>query len=167
MPELTIAGQTFTVEPRYGEGHELTAGEASALNQTFFENIRNNMAKKVKDALEAGSFDASAFQQQITEYAGEYQFGIRSSSGPRDPVMSEAMNLARAKIRELLKKSGKKADAEAVSAAAEKLLASPKGEPIMALARQRVEEAQALAADQLDDLISSIPEKAPEAPVEA
>jgi hypothetical protein len=49
MEQITIAGQSFNVPIRYEEGHELTSGEASALNQTYHENIRNNLAKKAKE----------------------------------------------------------------------------------------------------------------------
>ena len=43
--EITIAGQVFSVPVRYAAGHVLTEGEASALNQTYHENLRNNFAR--------------------------------------------------------------------------------------------------------------------------
>ena len=55
MPHtITIAGKPFTVEPKFEAGHVLTANEASTLNQTWFENLRNNFAPKAK---EGGSQD--------------------------------------------------------------------------------------------------------------
>src|SRR5882724_10133517 len=102
VEQITIAGSTYNVPVRYEEGHELTAGEASALNQTFHENIRNNLAKLAKDGL--------LTQEKVDEYSGTYQFGVRAAGAgvSRDPVMSEAMRIAKKQIAELLKKSGKK-----------------------------------------------------------
>src|SRR6266446_4903096 len=67
MEQITIAAQTFNVPLRYEEGHELSAGEASALNQTYHENIRNNLAKKAKEG--------TLTQADVDAYASEYQFG--------------------------------------------------------------------------------------------
>lgn len=158
MEQLTIAGKTFSLAPRYEEGHELTAGEASALNQTYFENVRNNCAKKVKDE----GWD----QDQITNYAEGYQFGVRTGGGgggERDPVMSEATRIAKDIIRKKLKELGKKnVDPKAIVTAAKALV--EKNPKITELAKQRVAEAQAAAADDLGDLVSDLPQKAPTAP---
>lgn len=152
--ELTINGNTFTVMERYEEGHEITAGEASALNQTLRENVRNNLSKK-----------EGLTQEQVDAYANEYQFGIRTPGAGRtsDPVMAEYMRLAKAKIKEMLKAKGKKADGDAITEAAKKMLDTEHGKPIWALAQQRVQEQQSLANDTLDDIVAGIPEKAPEA----
>lgn len=151
--ELTINGQTFTVMERYEEGHEITAGEASALNQTLRENVRNNLSKK-----------EGLTQEQVDAYASEYAFGVRTAGVGRtsDPVMSEYMRLAKAKIKDMLKAKGKKADAEQITVAAKNMLNTPHGQPIWALAQQRVAEQQNLAADALDDIVAGIPEKAAE-----
>jgi hypothetical protein len=154
--ELTINGHTYTVMERYEEGHEITAGEASALNQTLRENVRNNLSKK-----------EGLTQEAVDSYASEYQFGIRTAgTGGRtaDPVMAEYMRLAKAKIKEMLKAKGKKADGDQITAAAKSMLNGPHGQPIWALAQQRVAEQQSLAADALDDIVAGIPEKAVEAP---
>lgn len=149
--ELTINSYPFTVMERYEEGHEITAGEASALNQTMRENIRNNLAKK-----------EGLTQEQVDAYATEYQFGVRTPGTGRttDPVISEFMRLARQKIKDALKAAGKSADAEAINTAAKSMIGTPRGEPLMALARQRVEEAKSVAAESLADLVAGIPEKA-------
>lgn len=148
---VTIAGNQFTVMERYEEGHELTAGEASALNQTLRENVRNNLAKK-----------ENLTQADVDEYANEYQFGVRTPGTGRtsDPVMTEFMRLARAKIKDSLKAKGKTADADAINEAAKKLATMPQGEALMQLARQRVEEAKSIASDVLGDIVNDIPEKA-------
>jgi hypothetical protein len=63
VEQITISGHSFNVPVRYEEGHELTAGEASALNQTYHENLRNNFAKKVKDAGDGA--DVAALQAEL------------------------------------------------------------------------------------------------------
>jgi hypothetical protein len=166
MEQITIAGKTFEAPVRYEEGHELTAGEASALNQTYHENLRNNFAKRVKDSIDNNTFDAELLQTEFSDYAEEYQFGIRVGGVTRDPIMSEAMQIAKGQIRAALKKKGVKlasVESSAITEAAKKLVASPRGEPIMALAKQRVEEAQSAAAEDLSDLVSGLKQKAPKA----
>src|SRR6476646_11844528 len=74
--EITIQGQVFRVPLRYAAGHTLTEGEASALNQTLHENLRNNFAKKVNEGTEAG-VPKETLQQQLDDYANDYQFGVR------------------------------------------------------------------------------------------
>lgn len=154
MEQITIASQPFNVPVRYEEGHELTAGEASALNQTFHENIRNNLAKKAKDG--------TLTQADVDDYAASYQFGVRAAGVgvTRDPVMSEAMRIAKKQLGELLRKAGKKIsdyEVTAINESAKKLL--DKTPEIMELARQRVAEQQALAQADLGDLLSGLVEK--------
>ena len=166
---ITISGIQFAVPNRYEEGHELTAGEASALNQTLHENLRNNFAKKVSEATNGQSIDdedvreklLALLQPQLDEYADNYEFGVRTGGGPiKDPVEAEAMRIARDKIREHLKRKGTKLKdvvAADITAAAERLL--ERNPEIRALAKQRVEEAQLAAAEDLDALVASIPQK--------
>lgn len=150
---ITISGKAFNVEPRYAEGHVLTANEASALNQTYFENLRNNFAGKAKEGADQAQFD---------EYVQSYQFGVRAAGGSRDPVESEAMELARESVRDAIRRMGKKlADFKAsqISAAAEKLLASDKGAELRQIARDRVEQMRAAASNEIDaDLMSALEE---------
>jgi hypothetical protein len=155
---LTISGKPYTVEPRYAEGHVLNANEASALNQTFFENLRNNFANKAKEGADQAAFD---------EYASSYQFGVRTGGGSRDPVETEAMNLARDAIKDLIKKQGKNISdypAKAISEAAAKLL--DRDPSYRELAKRRVEEMQSAASASVDtdDLFASLETAAAEAP---
>lgn len=165
MEQITIQGKIFNAPLRYEEGHELNAGEAAALNQTYHENLRNNFAKRVKEATDNGSYSQEALQEEFSKYAEDYEFGVRTGGGaPRDPVMQEAMNIARGQIKAALKKKNRKLseiDASAITEAAKKLIA--KTPAIMDLAKQRVAEAQAAASDDLDDMISDLPEKSAEA----
>ena len=103
--QITIAGQVFRVPVRYVAGHTLTDGEASALNQTYHENLRNNFAGKVRDGIEA-ALPIETLQQQLDDYANDYQFGQRGGGGGGyrgDPVMTLAMGSARDVIRAAIK----------------------------------------------------------------
>lgn len=129
--KFTIASKEFEVYKPYSEGHPLSAGEASAMNQVFSENLRNNFAKKVKEANEAGTFDQETFQELLDKYATEYEFGVRTSSGgtraPADPVEARALNLAKTAVRNKIKEAGhslKDFSAEAISERAKKAVES-------------------------------------------
>lgn len=151
MPEydqITIQGHAFRVPLRYKEGDTLKANEAGALNQTYHENIRNNMASKIRDGVEAG-VAMDVLQQQVDDYANDYQFGVRTGGGGfrGDPVMTLAMNLAREVIRRAIKKKGLSEEdwpASRVSQAAKQLLDS-QGEDgnIVKHARESVEKEKA------------------------
>ena len=163
---ITIAGHEFAVPVRYSAGHVLTEGEASALNQTFHENLRNNFAKTVKDAKvvpadgdvpastrELGPDDLAGLQSKLDAYAGEYQFGVRAAGGtrtPADPVGREALNLAKAAIRDKLREVKKTATAEQIAELAAQLV--EKNPKFREIAAQRVEAAKNAAAISLDDI---------------
>jgi hypothetical protein len=105
---LTIAGVALTLIGRFAAGHVLTENEASALNQTFAENVRNNCAKKVKELSEAGT-DVAAIQAVVDEYAANYDFGVRKATSQavsRDPVARRATTIARNAVTAALKAKG-------------------------------------------------------------
>lgn len=119
--DYTIAGETFKMPAIFSEGEELTLTEglADRLNQDVAENVRNNFAAKVKEAKEAGAFDAVVMQEALDAYIQSYEFGVRQGGGggraPVDPVMREALAIADKPIRDKLaaaghKLSGKDAD---------------------------------------------------------
>lgn len=177
MPHsIVIQGKEFTVNPPYAAGHVLNEAEASQLNQTWAENIGNNFRKKIKEAVEAGSFDQSVFQTQLDEYANEYEMGVRRASGggvSRDPVMAEAMNLARKDVKAQLKKKGhdlKNYDAEQINALAAKFIERKpsyreQAEQIVAIRRQAAAEAAPdVDVDELFDGLEQTPasEQAPQ-----
>lgn len=144
MQTITISGTQYNVAPRYAEGHTLNANEAAALNQTYFENLRNNFAGKAKEG---------ASQEDFDTYAGNYQFGVRTGGGggSRDPIKVEAMNLARDAIKKSIQQSGKKISdytGKAITAAAEALL--EKNPAYLAKAAERVKEMQAIAGESVD-----------------
>lgn len=155
--DITIAGKTFSVPAPYAAGHVLTTNEAASLNQTFAENIRNNKAKFVKEAVEAGTFDQSVFQGQVDDYSASYEFGVRTGGGGRtsDPVMAEALDIARDMVRKAIVKKGltlKDYPAAKITELAKANIA--KNPEILATAKARVEEAASLSDVSLDGLDS-------------
>ena len=158
MSKITIAGREFQVDPRYAEGHVLNVNEASALNQTFFENLRNNFAGKMKD----GAIPEAELDSKFAEYAASYAFGVRTGGGggSRDPVEVEAMNLARDAIKKGIQnlfasgKSTKKVgdySAKAISEAAAKLIEQ---NPVYReKAKERVAQMQEVAGESVDSSI--------------
>lgn len=108
----TIGGLSVQVPEPYAEGHPLTAAEAAMLNQTFAENISNNMRSKA--ANEDGTpLSADEFQAAVDEYVAAYEPGVRQGGGgggqrALTPVEVEVRNLATAKLKEILKGKGLK-----------------------------------------------------------
>lgn len=166
--EITIAGETFSVAQPYAEGHVLTANEASALNQTFAENIRNNMAAKVKEFKESTTWDHDVVQGRVDDYVDEYEFGVRTGGGRTgDPVRAEAMNIARDLVRREIQRQGKKlADytAARISELAKSILdrGDSNSHTILATAKARVEAASGLDI-KLDSLDAGNSEAKPKA----
>jgi hypothetical protein len=122
---ITIQGYEFPVTRRYEAGHKLDEVEADALNQAYWDNLRNNFTGKVKAAKQGGALSDAALNDLISQFQGysqEYQFGNRRSSA--DPtiaqVEAQALTLARTAIRDVMREQGKKDafTAEQIEAAA-------------------------------------------------
>lgn len=113
--KIIIAGNEFTIPQPFEAGHVCTEGEARALNQLLAENVRNNMAAKVK----AGTAAAA----DVTKYAAEYVFSTASVPQAKlDPVENECRKLARAAIKTELAKQNIKIDQVDEGALAEEIL---------------------------------------------
>lgn len=156
--QITIQKETFRVPIRYKEGHVLKANEAAALNQTFHENLRNNFAKKVVEGQEAG-VDKATLQQQLDDYAADYEFGVRTGGGGGfrgDPVMTRAMEIARGVVRKAVKDKGLNEDdwpATKISQYAKAYLDQQGDDgPIITTARQQVEAEKAAQSSAMGDL---------------
>lgn len=164
MPEInaetpretyTIDSDTFNVPAPYSEGHVLTAGEASQLNQVFAENVRNNLASKAKALKEAGTYDRDVFQGTVDDYCDSYEMGVRTGGGrSSDPVMAEALNIAREMVRNAIKEQGKyklsDISAKQITDLAKATI--DKNPQIMETARARVEEVRQIAGIELSSL---------------
>lgn len=158
--DVTIAGHVFAVPLRYEAGHVITEGEASALNQTLCENVRNNLAPKLKkeqDALAEGtSLNADEWQAKVTEYGTSYEFGVRAISVAVDPLETEIQRMAKAAVKLALstaikeknpKYPGKIKDYEdQIPALVAGLLASPRGEKIRKDAERNLRDKRNTAA---------------------
>jgi hypothetical protein len=148
--QITIAGKVHTVPQPYEEGHVISAAEAAALNQTYAENLRNNLAPKVKAHIDAGTYDEVTFQNHVDEYAADYVFGFRPGR-TADPVAREAMAIAKDKVKDAVRRAGYRladVSSESITEKAQALL--HKYPEIIELAKQRVAAAQELADIDLD-----------------
>lgn len=97
--KLTISEREFTIPQPFAAGHVCTEGEAKALNQTYAEAIRNNMASKVKIAFgdsPTEELNPSTIEAVIAAYAAGYEFTIAnvSTKVTMSPVEKEARKIA-------------------------------------------------------------------------
>jgi hypothetical protein len=146
--EISCQGASISVIEPYVEGHQLNANEASVLNQTFAENIRNNCAPLVKKLLSEGA-DPATIQPKIDEYLATYEFGVRKGGGIRtgDPVRRQAIAIAKGKVKEALAKKGIKIrDIPAAELTKLADQAVEKHPQLLELARKQVEAQQQAAA---------------------
>ncbi len=110
--ELTIKGVILSVIAPFAEGHVLTAGEAQVLNQTLAENLRNNFAGVVTEAVtkvgDASKVDVGTLQSELDTYTSEYEFGVRKAGAPAvSSLMRQALSLAKEALKSKYKKDGK------------------------------------------------------------
>lgn len=111
--QIKMKGLVLEASAPFEEGHTLTKAEADALNQVRAENVRNNFAGKINEALEAAGVQLATelpadlqkqFQTEFSDYDDEYEFGIRR---PRetDPVKVEAYRIASKKVLDAMLKA--------------------------------------------------------------
>jgi len=171
VSEITIQGLPFEVQDLYSAGpRELTAGEASALNQTRAENLRNNFAPKIKAAMDeyrkanslaedaeiaVTSLDHDALSAAFDAYATEYEFGVRKAGTgtrtPTDPIERESIRVAKERVKAGLNKKGIKLDSvskEKMTELVQQVIG--KYPEIKEEATRRVNAAGAIALDDLD-----------------
>lgn len=123
--KLVVQGLEFEIPgvKLYAEGHQVTANEANVLNQIRRENVRNNVAGKIKAAAEKANVkpedldadsvmigegeEAVNLRQYVTDYFLSYEFGIRAvrTSEPVDPIEREAFRIAKETVRLALKQN--------------------------------------------------------------
>lgn len=166
---ITIQGLEFEAPQPYKAGaHELTAGEASALNQTLAENLRNNFAPRIKAAMAeyrkanslaedaevpVANLDQDALSEAFAKYADEYEFGVRTAGGtrtPSDPVEREAQRIARDKVKAALNAKSIKLDSVPKEKMAEYIKQVLEKYPaIREEAKRRVDTAASVAVEDL------------------
>jgi len=155
--QITIAGHTFEVATPFAEGHVCSEAEARALNQTRCENIRNNMAKVVKDATDEGGQLANAEEIafKVSEYDNEYAFTIGNTGAGRatmDPIEKEARKIARELITTALKTAGRKVSDIDKEKLATAIALKAEDETIVKLAKKRIADRGKNAEDALAGL---------------
>lgn len=110
--EFIVQGILLKVPEPFKAGDVLLENEANSVNQTYRENVRNNLAKevtKIKESEKDPAKAQSAAQTAVNKYCESYEFGVRTGGGRTvDPVMSIAMGIARTYVKEAWKKDGKK-----------------------------------------------------------
>lgn len=170
--EITIAGAQFSVLQPYSAGHAITEAEAKALNQVRAENIRNNMASKVKAAAEGTSKEgeptAADIAKFVADYDAAYVFTLASVGGgrrPTDPAEVEALKIARGIFADFC--AGKKLTVKAVrekigeDAYEAKIGEIAERPEVVKEAKRRVKDRQASAEAAMGDL--DLGDLAPEA----
>lgn len=169
---ITIQKIEFTIKAPYAAGpRELSAAEASTLNQVFGENIRNNAAGRIKAAAEKATKEGREFsidtetiaqedgttktlRQVIQEYADSYEFGVRAvrKSEPVDPVEREAFRIAKQTVTEALAQRGQKAKDLPEGKFDEAVAAYAKSDKVVKEAKRRVAEKEKIGGDLLTEL---------------
>lgn len=104
MPTIQtrIKGYTFSLSHPFEPGHQLTAGEAQALNDLRTENIQNNFRGFVNEQisrLAPGQLlpqsTLDALQLQLTTYDQTYRFNEKSTRSRTGDIEREALAVAR------------------------------------------------------------------------
>lgn len=151
---VTISGLVFQSPNRYAEGHVLTSGEASAMNQLLSENLRNNFATQVKKAQTEGEAAIAALPTAFTSYAEGYEFsGKRRASAGVDPIEREARKLAKADLLAALRGKGVKISDYPEDLLEEKVKTLVASRPkYMETAKARLDLLNKLASDSMDVL---------------
>lgn len=90
MLVVQIRQQQFDINREYREGDTLTAGEALALNQLLVERIRKGMAPRVARIVRhfgvLSSQQHSQLQQELNDYASQYEFNPKPGYRPEVPL---------------------------------------------------------------------------------
>lgn len=137
----------FALQGPYTEGHQLTAGEAAALNQLRLENIRENCRPIFEG--EAGAYPAGELisqeaqarvQQAIEAYDAEYQFADRGAQAPKPgSIEKEARILAEARCPD--------------GASEEEIELLAQSIDLLAEAQERVAIRQRIAQSEMEELL--------------
>ena len=116
---VVIAGVTFKVTPRYAVGHVLTESEATGLNSALIDNVRNNIASKIKtakkDTVDLPADEVAKLQAELDEYISTYEFSGRKTRASVDPVMKLAFKLAKILISQKFRLQNPPVDLKTVS----------------------------------------------------
>lgn len=100
---ITIQGIRVKVPKLFREGDTLTAATAAELNRIAGENVRNNSAKKIKQAKKQHGENLPQnvlddLTKDIVAYAESYEFRGKRQARTIDPVEREAKKIAKERI---------------------------------------------------------------------
>jgi len=160
MPDprtITIQGGEFQVAQPYVEGHQCTEHEARTLNQTRSENIRNNLAARIKAHKEGknGAMTMDEIVVYAKTYDEEYTFAkapVGSGRRTLDPVEREARKLSREAIKLQLSRTGddiKNKSKEWIADHVDKLSQQSK---VIKLAQKRIKDQEALKETIIEEM---------------
>jgi hypothetical protein len=154
--DTTIAGVKFAIPQPFVPGMTIDQGAAHALNQLIRENVRNNLASRLKPAKE-GEEAKGLTQEDVDAYVAEYQFGATRGGGGGErgltPVERKARTIAREKVKVALAAKNIKLDlkTEAGKAKMEELVSTVAAKPeIIKLAEKQLRDTEKVSMDELD-----------------
>jgi len=155
--DITIQKNIYTIPQPYCEGHVLTAVEAKQLNQTWSEGVRNNMAPKIKAAIEAAEAgdadDMKKVKAEVKTYANQYVFTLAGTGRTKmDPLEKEARRIARINIVAYMESKGRKVADLDKDKLANEIIRIAENPKIRKQAKARIAEQFALAEDELGDI---------------
>lgn len=149
--ETTIAGAVFSVPQPFVSGQSVDEGMARALNQLVRENVRNNLASRLK-----GDDPKGLTQADVDAYVTEYEFGqSRGGNGASalSPVERKARTIAREKVKEALKRKNLKIDVSTDQGKEqmERLISQAAARPeIIKEAEKQLRAVEKISLDELD-----------------
>ena len=180
---ITIQKADWVVPAPFIAGHAINAAEAQTLNQVLGENIRNNVASRIKASMEAaakatpprafsldtemvadtreGAAEGSTvtLRQSLQHYADTYAFGIRTArkpSEPADPVEREAFRIARETVNTALAERGQKVKDLPEGKYDEAVALYAKSDKVVKEAKRRVSEKEKIGKDVGGDLLAEL-----------
>ena len=158
---IVVQGVQVDVSTPYQPGHALTEAEAKALNQLRLENIRNNVAPKVKElkdgreATELSQEELNKVTQIVQERDANYEFTMGGGGGggrTADPLEKELRSLAREIVSGKIREKGykiKDVPKEKVESLMEQVMGN---EDVQKMAQKRLKEKQKIADASAADL---------------
>jgi hypothetical protein len=93
----------------YSPGHVINEAEADALNQTFVQNIGNNVHSHITEMQQEGKPE-SDIRQYVLDYAARYKLGENSQRvrGPADEFKAPGEALALFEVQQAAAREGAK-----------------------------------------------------------
>jgi plasmid stability protein len=156
--QIRLRHYSFTISEPYAAGHSLSPAEAQALNSLRAENIRNNVAKLVTDAVAVLPDGAllppdivAQLQDRIAAYDTGYEFVLKHTSGLKPgSIEAEARNIARDHLLIEARRAGTDLSDSELAAQITELL---KAEWVQLAAREKVARRQAISTSALEELL--------------